>query len=60
MKWIRNQASHGFLACEEDLRGRQGLCRWNECEKLVSRAFESVFSRHRASKMEIPVYSDEP
>jgi hypothetical protein len=33
VKWIRNQASHGFLAWAEDLRGRQRLCRWNECEK---------------------------
>ena len=33
VKWIRNQPSHGFLAWAEDLLGRQGLCRWNECEK---------------------------
>ena len=33
VKWIPNQASHGFLAWAEDLRGRQGLRRWNECEK---------------------------
>jgi hypothetical protein len=25
--------NHGFLAWAEDLRGRQGLRRWNECEK---------------------------
>ena len=33
-KWIPNQASHGFLASSENLRGRQGLCRWSECEKV--------------------------
>jgi hypothetical protein len=33
VKWIPNQASHGFWAWAEDLRGRQGLRRWNECEK---------------------------
>jgi hypothetical protein len=33
VKWIPNQASHGFLAWAEDLRGQQGLRRWNECEK---------------------------
>ena len=33
VEWIPNQASHGFLAWAEDLRGRQGLRRWNECEK---------------------------
>src|ERR1035437_7329024 len=33
VKWIPNQARHVFLAWAEDLRGRQGLRRWNECEK---------------------------
>src|SRR5277367_4516379 len=32
-KWIPNQASHGFLIWAEDLQGRHGLRRWNECEK---------------------------
>ena len=32
-KSLRNQANHGFLAWAEDLRGRSGLCRSNECEK---------------------------
>jgi hypothetical protein len=32
-KSLRNGANHGFLAPAEDLRGRQGLRRWNECKK---------------------------
>jgi hypothetical protein len=46
--------NHGFLAWAEDLRGRQGLRRWNECEKVASRALGGIFSGGWASKMEIP------
>jgi hypothetical protein len=34
VKWTPNQASHGFLARAKYLRGRQGLPRWNKCEKV--------------------------
>jgi aminoglycoside phosphotransferase (APT) family kinase protein len=33
VKWIPNQASHGFWALAEDLPGRQGLRSWNEYEE---------------------------
>jgi len=36
VKWIRNQASHGFLAWAEDLRGGQSLCRWNAYKLLIN------------------------
>src|ERR1035437_9528103 len=36
---------------------RQGLCRWNECVRVASRALGGILSGGRASKMEIPAES---
>ena len=54
VKWIPNQASHGFLAWSADLRGRQGLAVGTNANKVASRALLGIFSGCRASKMEIP------
>ena len=53
VKWILNQASHGFWAWAENLRG-QGLRRWNECEKNGEPRTRGIFSGGWASIMEIP------
>jgi len=44
VKWISNQASHGFWAWAEDLRGRQGPRRWNEMGKRWRAGHSGVYS----------------
>src|ERR1039458_998947 len=48
-------ASHGFLAWAEDLRRRLSHCLWNECDKVGEPCTRGIFSRGRASRMEILV-----
>ena len=45
VEWIPNQASHGFLAWAEDPPGRQGLRRWNDCEKMWRAVHSGVYAQ---------------